>query len=451
MLSSAGIVSRTLTFILAGGEGQRLYPLTRDRAKPIIPFGGIYRLIDFTLSNCFNSGLRWINILTQYQCDSLHSYVRALGPKIPIHGDRDEFLLCLCAASGKRYRGTADAVFQNLPLLEKTKPEFVVILSGDHVYRMDYRDLLRVHSDSGADMTIAGVECPRNAASQFGVLDTDSECHVVGFEEKPGSPRPIFDKPSKSLVSMGVYVFNTRILMDALAEDAQRNTSHDFGKDIIPGLIRSNRVSVYDFTERGTQLGSYWRDVGTADAYYRANMELLLGPSFDPYAGADWPLYSLDGHLRPAGLHTDRQTVGSVVDSVISQQVSLGRGSRVIHSVLSPGVQIGRSAKIHNSILLHNVLVGAGARIQRAILDENVRIADGVEVGYDVSIDRQYGLVTDSGFVVIPANTYVGSTQTFRPPHAKWKTELIKKDRIESWQPEATTCPTTESPETERE
>ena len=392
------------------------------RSEPAVPFGGVYFLIDFTLSNCFNSGLRRIYILTQYQCDSLYSYVQTLAPQPPIHCDRDEFLLCLCPAGSKRYRGTADAVFQNLPLLEKTRPEFVVILSGDHVYRMDYRDLLQFHSDSDADVTIAGVECRRNAASEFGVLETDSEEHVVGFEEKPNEPKPIFAKPSKSLVNMGVYVFNTQTLLTVLFDDARKNTTHDFGKDIIPSLVRSNRVSVYNFTEKGTRLGSYWRDVGTVDAYYRAHMELLLSPSLDPYDGADWPLHRLDGHSRHR--QTDR-SVASALDSVIYGEPSLGRGSRVVHSVLSPGVHLERYANVHNSILLPNVQVGIGARIQRAILDENVHIADGVEIGYHPNRDREYGLVTESGVVVIPANTYVGGHKDFAPPHAAWRTELI--------------------------
>jgi glucose-1-phosphate adenylyltransferase len=232
---------------------------------------------------------------------------------------------------------------------------------------------------------------------------------------------------------MGVYVFNTGTLIHALSDDAKRNTSHDFGKNIIPDLVSSNRVCVYNFTERGTRLGSYWRDVGTVDAYYRANMELLLNPSFDPYDDADWPLYSFEGG-RPYYTDTDRGAVGPVRDSVISREVSLARGSHVLHSVLSPGVQIGRFAKVHNSILLHDVHVGVGARIQRAILDENVRIADGVAIGYDVERDREYGLVTDSGIVVIPANTHVGPSQTLSPPRANWRTELVKNDRTKSQQ-----------------
>jgi glucose-1-phosphate adenylyltransferase len=446
MLTNAGIASPILTFILAGGRGERLYPLTEHRAKPLIPFGGVCRLIDFTLSNCFNSGLRRITILTQYQCESLHSYVRALSPQTPIDEDLDEFLLCLCPADGKRYGGTADAVFQNLSLLEKTEPEFVLILSSDHVYRMDYRELLRFHLDRRADMTIAAVEYPRNVASQFGVLETNSEGDAVRFEEKPGNPKGILGRPSKSLVNMGVYVFNTRVLMDALYADAQQTTSYrDFGKNIIPDLIQKQRVSVYNFTKEGTRLGSYWRDVGTAEAYYCASMESLMSSLFDLYATAEWPLFSFDKHSRVGRRRTRRRVAVSIQNAAVSPDVSLGRGSVVIDSLLSAGVQIGRSATVRNSILLNNVRVGAGARIQRAILDDNAHIADGAEVGYDLNTDRKYGLVTDSGIVVIPANTHVGSSsETAVPLHVKWRTELAKNGRAETLRSEVSD-PTVES------
>jgi glucose-1-phosphate adenylyltransferase len=424
MLSNNGLASRTLTFILAGGQGQRLHPLTRDRAKPAIPFGGIYRLIDFTLSNCLNSGFRRINILTQYQCESLHSHVRPLALRIPPGNNHDEVLVCRCPVSGKRYRGTADAVFQNLPILENSRADFSLILSGDHVYKMDYRELLRFHVDHGADVTIAGVEYPSNAASQFGILDIDPKGRLVGFEEKPRKPKPMCANSSNSLVSMGVYVFNTRALMDVLWDDAERNTSHDFGKDIIPTQIADQKVRVYNFTEMGIRHGSYWRDVGTVDAYFHVNMELLLTSFFDSHASASWPLYALDGHSDLECGEVRRDSESSVVDSVVPQTVSIGRKTRVIHSVLSSSIQIGSSAEVRNSILLQNVRIGAGARIQRAILDENVRIEGGVEIGYDSNRDRDYGFVTESGIVVIPANTYVGP-QRFSPPHAAWRTELI--------------------------
>jgi glucose-1-phosphate adenylyltransferase len=437
--------SHALTFILAGGEGRRLSPLTLHRAKPAVPFGGIYRLIDFTISNCVNSRLRQIHVLAQYQCESLQSHVRALGPGISARGYRDEFLDCLCPAPGKSYRGTADAVFQNLQLIEGSGAEFVVILSGDHVYRMDYRELLRFHSDCGADVTIAGVEYPQNAASQFGVLVTDSAGHVVNFEEKPKEPKIISAKPSKSLVSMGVYVFKTQALIHMLSDDARLNTSHDFGKNIIPRMIHDNAVSVYNFTELGARLGSYWRDVGTVDTYFHASMELPLSLSFDPYTDRDWPLYSCGADLAVCG-EEGPSAMSSVPDSVVSRGVSLARGSRVIHSILSPQVEVDRLSDIEHSILLQGVRVGERVRIRRAIIDENVIVGDGVEIGYEISKDRKYGVVTDSGIVVIPANTHIKPSRTSFWAFPKWRTEVVKSARVGSQRQERI-HPTTVGPE----
>lgn len=405
-------MSRAETFILAGGEDQRLHPLTRGRAKAILPFGGVYRLIDFTLSNCINSGLPRINILTQYQWESVHSYIRALtfGKQ---ENSTDEALLCLCPVSGKRYRGTADAVFQNISILENTAADIVIILSADHVYKMDYRDLLRFHIDSGADATLAAVEYPRSAASQFGVLQTDSDGYATVFEEKPRQPVSLPGRPYDALVSIGVYVFNVATLADVLRQDARENTSHDFGNDIIPGLVAGRRVSVYNFTEKGTRLGSYWRDVGTLDAYYRVNMELLLNSFYDPYAGAGWPLYGLDASQARRFGQTGRRATNPAIHSGIPEDVLLGPGSQVVHSVISPGVKIGGSSEIHSSILMHNAQIGGGVRIRRAIVDQNVRIDDGVRLGYDMTRDRKHGFLTDSGILVIPADTHVGAPKAF--------------------------------------
>jgi glucose-1-phosphate adenylyltransferase len=389
MLSSSEIPARTLVFVLAGGQGRRLFPLTRDRAKPAVPFGRIYRLIDFTISNCLNSGLRQIHILTEYQCESLHSYMRDFGRNVRINNSSENSLICLCPSKGSTYRGTADALFQNFAILQKANADTIVILSGDHIYRMDYRKLIAFHLNSGAGVTVAAVECPLKGASEFGILETDSQGRIVGFEEKPSAPRHIPGKPSTALASMGVYVFNKQTLADALVSDAQRQTDHDFGKSIIPELVRSNLAWAYNFSEAPTHLGSYWRDVGTIDAYYRANTELLLDRSLDSYEDAAWPLFSVETRTR------------------LAHELTVERGSRVTDSVLSPGVQIDGSAVVKSSILLHNVYVGAGARIQRAIVDENVRIGEGVTIGFDSVADRKIGFVTQSGIVVIPRNTSV--------------------------------------------
>jgi glucose-1-phosphate adenylyltransferase len=432
MVSSNDLISRSLTFILAGGQGQRLYPLTRDRAKPVVPFCGTFRLIDFTLSNCFNSGLHRINILTQHNCESLHSYVRSLTDRHPPGEDRGtESPQCLCPVPGKRYRGTADAVFHNLPIIKNANADFVVVLSGDHVYKMDYRDMLRFHVDSGSDATIAAIEYPRQAASQFGVLQINSAGYATGFEEKPRNPKPMFRKSTQSLISMGVYVFNARVLVDALSDDAQRSTSHDFGRDIIPGFIGNRQVSVYNYTEMGTRLGSYWRDVGTLDTYYNTQMELLLSPFFDAYDSAGWPVRGA-GAQYPCGV----QAIGTsaeVVDSLIPEGVSIEPGSRVIHSVLSPGVRIESSATVQNSILLGNVRVGVGAQVHRSILDEGVRIGNDAQVGSDLTYDCEYDFVTESGIVVIPGNAYVGPSQTPRPPRIRL-TDFVTEDPFKTLQ-----------------
>jgi glucose-1-phosphate adenylyltransferase len=415
---------------LAGGQGERLQPLTKNQAKPAVPFAGIHRLIDFTLSNCYNSGFRRINVLTQYMYESLHSYIGWLSRKNSFVDAGDQSLRCLSPVSGKRYRGTADAVFHNLPFLENSDAEFVLILSGDHIYKMDYRNLLRFHAERGADVTIAGVECPKNVASQFGVLETDSTGYAIGFEEKPNRPKTILAKPKNALVSMGVYVFNKRTLIDALSDDAVQSTSHDFGKDILPALVQNARTAVYNFSEAGERMGSYWRDIGTLDAYYHSSMELLLSSFLDPYARADWPMLNVDENL--GNRSSEVRYAYRIVDSIISRGVSVGRDSQVIHSVLSPGAKIESSSTVQNAVLLHNVQVGSEVRIRRAILAENVYVADGVDIGYDIDKDRQYGLVTDRGVVVIPANTYVGPR--FDAAHAKWRTEIVEErpDRLRS-------------------
>jgi glucose-1-phosphate adenylyltransferase len=298
-------------------------------------------------------------------------------------------------------------VFQSLSLLREKVTDLVLILSGDHVYRMNYRELIAFHLDRGAEVTIAGIECPVGTASQFGVLAADSAGRVMRFQEKPHTPRPMQTKPHRCLVSMGVYVFGAKTLLDVLHEDAQSDTTHDFGHDIIPRVIRQGVVHVYNFSEWGSRFGSYWRDVGTVEAYYAANMELLVGPFFDPYESAGWPLCN----LPPNRQRYFGESHGPIVDSIISPGVSIGRGSRVIHSVLSPGVQIQDYAEVRNSILLHNVCVGTGARVQRAIIDEDVRVHPGVELGYDSCFDREHGVITESGITVIPRNTFVE-----RPP-----------------------------------
>jgi len=392
-------------FILAGGQGQRLLPLTRDRAKPAVPFGGGHRLIDFTFSNCINSGIRHIRVLTQYHCESLRSYLRALTLHIGGKSAAGE-VLCLCPVSGKRYRGTADAMYQNIPLIENTEADLVLILSGDHVYRMDYRELVRSHLASGAGVTVAAVEWPLEDAGRFGVFEIDSEGNVTGFQEKPRRVNPLWHRPGSALINMGVYVFSKKILVDALTHDACQATTHDFGKDLIPALVRRKLLSVFDFSRESTRLGSYWRDVGTVESFYRANMDLLVTRFPDPYQNAEWPLYGLEPVHLSESVSSEGEG-GCIEDSIISRDVSIGPGSRVVHSNLSPGVRVESDVEIRDSVVLGNVYIGAGSRIHRAILDEDVVISPGSQIG-------------ETGIIVIPRDTYLGPGQI----NAKWKTHV---------------------------
>ena len=335
------LTARTQTFILAGGRGERLLPLTLDRPKPAVPFGGTSRIIDFTLSNCVNSGLSRLRLLTQYKYEELHSYIRRQWR------DRaGNHPVCLPPVSGKQYRGTADAVFQNLATGEKL-PDFVLVLSGDHVYEMDYREMLMQHAATGADLTIGTVEHPIQDASRYGVVEVDSEFRVTGFQEKPRNPRPLPCNPSMALVSMGIYVFRTECLLEMAGSGA-----HDFGKDVIPRLIGTAGVQAYDFRDPIAQTPRYWRDIGTIDSYYQCSMDLLS-----------------------------------------SQQPH--------KSVLFPDVQIEGGAQIEASVLMRGVKIGKGARIRRAIIDEGVHVACGTEIGYDREADRRKYFVTDSGITVV--------------------------------------------------
>ena len=402
MPSRRQLASRVFAFVMAGGRGERLYPLTEHRAKPLVSIGGSYRLIDFTLSNCFNSGLQHISVLAQYQSALVHEYVREAAAAMELRNESSGSLACVSPSTGRIYSGTADAVYQNLHCLDQTQPDYVVILSSDHVYSMDYLDMVRVHAARGSELTIAGIECALQSASHFGVLETGPDSRVTGFEEKPAAPRSIPLKPNRSLVSMGVYVFNTETLRRILVDDAERQSRHDFGRNIIPALVRDSRVSVYNFSELGRKLGTYWRDVGTIDSYFEANMEILGHRRSRPSPAQRWPMYTAGS--RPVSVSRSL----FVRDSLVTNDVSMESDAQVIHSVLSPRVSVGGQAHIQDSILMPGVRVGRGARICRAIIDENVQVPDGAQIGFDLNRDRRIGFVTESGIVVIPANARFG-------------------------------------------
>jgi glucose-1-phosphate adenylyltransferase len=397
---------RVVAVILAGGKGSRLEPLTRDRAKPAVPFGGAYRIIDFTLSNCLNSGLRKILLLTQYKAMSLDRHIsmgwgryfcRELGEFVDVVPPQQRI-------DENWYQGTADAVYQNIYTIEKENPEYVVILAGDHIYKMNYQKLVDAHIANQADMTVGALRATRQeAARAFGVLQVDAEGRVIGFEEKPADPRPIPDDPDHCLASMGIYVFTARFLFEELCRDATRRGSrHDFGGDVIPAIIDTNRVFAYPFMDENRKREAYWRDVGTLDAYYEANMDLVsVDPQLNMYDD-QWPIRTYQPNLPPAKfVFAGDQRRGHAVDSIVCPGTIVS-GGRVERSILSSGVRVNSFAVVEDSILFANVDVGRHAKIRRAIVEKNVSIPPGVEIGYDADLDRSRGFnVTAYGITII--------------------------------------------------
>ncbi len=397
-----------LALVLAGGKGSRLEPLTRDRAKPAVPFGGGYRIIDFTLSNCINSGLRRILILTQYKAASLDRHIN-LGWRF-LCRELNEFVDVLPPQQRideQWYQGTADAVYQNIYTIERARSDYILILSGDHIYKMDYSKLIRDHQESGAEATIGCIPVDRTEASQFGVMGVDDDLRVVKFEEKPASPPAMPNHPEKSLASMGIYVFNTNFLFERLCYDAtQLDSSHDFGNNIIPSIIDDHLVRAYPFQDKNTGDGYYWRDVGTIDAYYEANMDLVsVHPQLNLY-DQTWPIRSYQPPDPPpkfvfAQSEGAMPRVGQAVDSTVCPG-SIISGGRVSQSIISSNVRVNSWAEVDNSILFSGVNVGRHARIRNAIIDKGVSIPKNCEIGYDLENDRRRGFtVSESGIVVI--------------------------------------------------
>jgi glucose-1-phosphate adenylyltransferase len=399
---------QVLALILAGGKGVRLEPLTRDRAKPAVPFGGSYRIIDFTLSNCINSGLRRMLILTQYKAASLDRHVN-LGWRF-LCRELDEFVDILPPQQridDHWYRGTADAVYQNIYTIEKSQPEYVVILSGDHIYKMDYSELIRDHIDSGAKATIGCIPVGMKEATQFGVMQVDRNMRIVQFREKPSDPDPMPDDPQHCLASMGIYVFNAAFLFDQLCHDAtQGDSSHDFGKDVIPSIIDNHLVRAFPFRDKNTGDGRYWRDVGTLDAYFEANMDLIaVKPELNLYDDT-WPLRTYQAPYPPpkfvfAQSDGGQPRIGQALDSTVCNG-SIVSGGRVERSIISPDVRVNSWATVEDSILFEGVNIGRHARVRRAIVDKGVSIPEHMEIGFDLNRDVKRGFtVTESGIVVI--------------------------------------------------
>lgn len=398
----------TLTMILAGGKGERLYPLTRDRAKPSVPFGGIYRIVDFTLSNCLNSGLRRIYLLTQYKSTSLSRHISSAWNMFA--GELGEFIETIPPQQRSAetwYKGTADAIFQNIYTLQEHRPERVLILSGDHIYKMDYSDMLFCHERNGAEITVACVEQDvRRASRQFGIVQADKDGRIIGFDEKPEKPKPTPHDPGRTYCNMGVYVFNTETLIRTVVDDAKRrDTVHDFGRNIIPREIGKRKVFAYDFRDENRKAVQYWRDIGTVDAYYEANMGLVhVEPDFNLY-DMDWPIRTYHMQYPPAKtVFADEYEGGrkaQVLDSLISGGCIVS-GARVARSILSPGVFVEEHALVENSIVMNRVRIGQGAIVRNAIVDKGVLIPSGFKIGVDREVDRKRFTVTKGGIVVIP-------------------------------------------------
>ena len=396
-------MKEVLAMILAGGRGERLYPLTRDRAKPAVPFGAIYRIIDFTLSNCLNSGHRRIFALTQYKSISLHRHLQ-LGWNI-LSAPLGEFVGVIPAQQRideQWYQGTADAIYQNIYTLQQEKPDLVLILSGDHIYKMDYRKMIAYHSERKADLTVGAIRMDRNLSREFGVIEVDNDWRIIGFEEKPAEPKTIPGDPEGILASMGIYVFNTEIMVKRLIEDARSDSAHDFGKDIIPRMIETDQVFAFDFRLGDRGGTGYWRDVGTIDAYFEANMDLIsVGPELNLY-DPEWPILTYQPPYPPAKtVWAEEGRVGTVLNSIISNGCIISGGS-VKRCLLSPNVVIHSYAEVEDSILLEGVDVGRHARIRRTIVDKEVRIPPGMEIGYQLEEDAKRFTVTGSGIVAVP-------------------------------------------------
>ena len=402
------ITKNTYAMILAGGRGTRLHQLTDWRAKPAVPFGGKFRIIDFVLSNCVNSGIRRIGVATQYKSHSLIQHIQR-GWSF-LNGQFGEFIDVLPAQQRIEemwYRGTADAVFQNLDIIRETASDYVLILAGDHVYKMDYGKLLAFHVEKQADMTVACIEVSLADASAFGVMGVDGESRVVDFNEKPSHPAPLPGKPDRALASMGIYIFNTHFLYEQLVRDADDpRSSHDFGKDIIPHLVSSHyRVFAQNFDDSCVQQQSgdvsYWRDVGTVDAYWEANMELTkITPDLNMY-DQEWPIWTNQEQLPPAKfVFDDDERRGMAVDSLVSGGCIIS-GASVHRSLLFSNVFVHSYSTIEDSVLLPNVKVARNVTLKRVVVDKNCIIPEGMTVGVNREEDAKRFFVSDNGITLI--------------------------------------------------
>lgn len=394
----------TLALVLAGGRGTRLYELTDFRAKPAVHFGGKYRIIDFPLSNCVNSGIRQIGVLTQYKAHSLIRHlVRGWSHFKRELGEYVEILPASQQSSEEWYQGTADAIYQNLDFIRATKPKFVLILSGDHIYKMDYRPMLLAHVERGAEVTISCLEVPiEEAAGAFGVMTVDESNRILRFDEKPEKPTPLHGKPDLTLASMGNYIFNTDTLLTLLEEDGDRpDSGHDFGKDIIPTILGDHKVYAYPFQDPETNALAYWRDVGSLDAFWEANMELISpNPDLNLY-DPRWPIWTYQRQLPPAKfVFDDDGRRGMAVDSVVSGGCIIS-GSHLKKTLLFSNVRVHSYSSIEETIILPEAVINRNCKIRHAIIDSNCEIPEGTVIGFDVDQDKANGFRVSSKGVVL--------------------------------------------------
>ena len=395
------------TVIMAGGRGTRLHPLTRDRAKPSVPFGGIYRIIDFTLNNCINSGLRHILVPTQYKSASLERHIKRGWNFLPSElGQYIDVFPPQQRVSDEWYLGTADAVYQNFYSIRHENRPYTLILAGDHIYKMDYMKMFEFHLANNADVTVAALEQPIERSKEFGVIEIDETSRIVGFQEKIANPRSIPGNPDMCLASMGIYIFSSDVMYDILDKDAKDpDSSHDFGKNIIPALIQNHRAFCYPFKDENKNTTKYWRDVGTIDAYWEANMDLVnVSPLFNLY-DEDWPIRTMPIQAPPpkfvfAQTRKEGGRRGVALDSIVSSGCIIS-GGKVDGSVLSPNVRVNSYANVVESVLFDNVNIGRHCRIRRAIIDKNVQVPEGTVIGYDREEDEKRFFVSSGGVVVI--------------------------------------------------
>ncbi len=401
------MLRNTTAVVLAGGKGTRLEPLTLDRAKPAVPFGGNYRIIDFVLSNAINSGLRRLLVLTQYKALSLDRHIN-LGWRQYFCAELGEFLDVVPPQQRideQWYQGTADAVYQNIFVIEKDRPEYVMILAGDHIYKMNYMSMLHFHKEMEADLTVGALTVSREEAKQFGVIQVDQQNRITGFQEKPTEPMTMPGDDQNCFASMGIYIFTARFLFEQLCRDAtEPGSSHDFGKNIIPSIIDSHRVFAFPFRDENRKRQAYWRDVGTIDAYYEANMDLItVDPLLNLY-DQNWPIRTLQPNLPPPkfvfGSDGNLERCGQAIDSIVCPGTILS-GGRVKRSVISSNVRVNSYASVEESIVFQGVNIGRHARIRRAIIDKEVSIPAEMEIGYDLEQDRRRGFAISPGGIVI--------------------------------------------------